>query len=99
MEDEAYFQTCCQAIRDNRAWTAAALEDRGFSVLPSSANFLFARSDRIPGGELYRRLKEQGVLVRWFDKDRIRDFVRITIGSKEQMEALAERIDQVLDNG
>ena len=48
---------------------------------------------------LVPRGQEQGVLVRWFDKDRIRDFVRITIGSKEQMEALAERIDQVLDNG
>lgn len=96
MEDEAYFQNCCRAVRENRDWTVEALEARGFNVLPSSANFVFAKSDRIPGGDLYRRLKENGILVRWFDKDRIRDFVRVTIGSKEQMEALAERIDRLL---
>ena len=96
MEDGEYFRSCCRAIQENRAWTAEALEKRGFTVLPSSANFLFARSARIPGGELYRKLKENGILVRWFDKDRIRDFVRITIGSREQMEALAEQIDRLL---
>lgn len=96
VEDEAYFQSCCRAVRDARAWTTEALEARGFTVLPSSANFIFARSGRIPGGELYRRLKENGVLVRWFDKDRIRDFCRITIGSREQMEALVKRIDRLL---
>jgi len=96
VEDEEYFQSCCRTIRDNRAWTAKALADRGFTVLPSRANFLFAGKGPIPGGELYRRLKENGVLVRWFDKERIRDFVRITIGSKEQMEALMDRIDRLL---
>ena len=96
MEDEDYFQTCCRAIRETRAWTAAALEERSFTVLPSSANFIFAKSDRLPGGELYRKLKEAGILVRWFDKDRIRDFCRITIGSREQMEALTGRIDRLL---
>lgn len=92
IEDEEYFQASCQTVRENRVWTTGALEERGFTVLPSSANFVFARSARISGGELYRRLKENGILVRWFDKDRIRDFVRITIGSKEQMEALVESI-------
>ena len=95
MEDEGYFRSCCRAVRENRAWTAEALEKRGFTVLPSSANFVFAKSDRIPGGELYRGLKAGGVLVRWFDKDRIRDFVRITIGSREQMEALMKGIDSL----
>lgn len=96
VEDEEYFRSCCRAVRDNRAWTTEALEARGFTVLPSSANFIFAKSDRVPGGELYRRLKENGILVRWFDKDRIRDFCRITIGSKEQMETLIKQIDQLL---
>ena len=99
MEDEDYFQSCCRAVRENRAWTAGALEERGFTVLPSSANFLFAKSGRLPGGELYRRLKEAGILVRWFDKDRIRDFVRVTIGSREQMEALIEQIDRLPAGG
>ena len=95
MEDGEYSQACCKAVRETRAWTAAELERRGFTVLPSSANFLFAKSDRFPGGELYRKLKENGILVRWFGKERIRDFCRITIGSREQMEALVEQIDQL----
>ena len=96
VEDEEYFQSCCRAVRDNRAWTTEALEVRGFRVLPSSANFIFAQSGRLPGGELYRQLKEAGILVRWFDRDRIRDFCRITIGSREQMEALIEQIGRLL---
>ena len=71
-------------------------EALGFTVLPSSANFLFAKSDSVPGGELYRRLKENGILVRWFDADRIRDYVRITIGSLEQMVALVDQLDQMM---
>lgn len=96
VEDEDYFRSCCRTIGENRAWTTEALEKRGFTVLPSSANFIFAKPGRIPGGELYRRLKQDGVLVRWFDKDRIRDFVRITIGSREQMEKLTEAVDRLL---
>ena len=96
IEDEAYFQSCCSAICENRAWTVGKLEALGFSVLPSQANFIFAKSDRISGGDLYRKLKENGILVRWFDSDRIRDYVRITIGSAEQMAALVEKITQLL---
>ncbi len=72
-------------------------EELGFTVLPSSANFIFAKSDKLPGGELYRKLKENGILVRWFDADRIRDYVRITIGSLEQMTALVDEIARLLE--
>lgn len=96
VEDEDYFQSCCKTVQDNRAWTARALSERGFTVLPSSANFIFAGRGPISGGDLYRRLKANGSLVRWFDKDRIRDFVRITIGSREQMEALVNMLDRLL---
>ena len=96
IEDEAYFQSCCSAVCENRAWTVGKLEALGFTVLPSQANFIFAKSDRIPGGDLYRKLKENGILVRWFDSDRIWDYVRITIGSAEQMAALVEKITQLL---
>lgn len=96
MADEDYFQSCCAAIRENRAWTTAQLELLGFTVLPSQTNFIFAKSDRIPGGTLYRELKARGILVRWFDADRIRDYVRITIGSADQMAALVDAVKQLL---
>ena len=97
VEDEDYFQTCTAAIRNNRKWTVRELEELGFTVLPSQANFIFAKSDKLPGGELYRKLKENGILVRWFDADRIRDYVRITIGSLEQMTALVDEIARLLE--
>jgi len=68
----------------------------GFEVLPSKTNFIFTRSKEISGGELYRRLKDNGILVRWFDQDRIRDYVRITIGSLDQMVSLVETVGQIL---
>ena len=97
VEDAAYFDACCAAVRQTRAWTVGELESLGFAVLPSQANFVFARHDQLPGGTLYRKLKENGILVRWFDADRIRDYVRITIGSMEQMEALLEELNALLE--
>ena len=94
--DDAYFQKCTAAVAGNREWTRKELEALGFTVLPSSANFLFAKSNSISGEDLYRRLKENGILVRWFDADRIRDYVRITIGSLEQMVALVDQLDQMM---
>lgn len=96
IEDEAYFKKCTAAIQKTRAWTVNALKELGFTVLPSKANFIFAASKSFPNGELYRKLKENGILVRWFDKDRIRDFYRITIGSSEQMERMVEEIKKLL---
>ena len=97
VEDEAYFQSCTAAIRENRVWTTRELERLGFTVLPSSANFLLAKCGRLSGEELYRHLKARGILVRWWaDAPRIRDYVRITIGSREQMEALIDQISQLL---
>ena len=96
VEDEDYFQQCCAAIQSNRAWTVEQLEALDFTVLTSRTNFIFAKSDKLPGGDLYRKLKANGILVRWFDADRIRDFVRITIGSQEQMAALVEKVTQLL---
>lgn len=97
VEDEPYFQKCTAAVQNNRAWTVEELKQMGFTVLPSQANFVFAKSDRLPGGELYRKLKENGILVRWFDADRIRDYVRITIGSLDQMVSLVDEISRLLD--
>ncbi len=77
-----------------REYTKKALEDRGFVVLPSSANFVFAKKSGTTGKALYQLLRENVVLVRWFDKDRIQDFLRITIGTREQMDKLLLVLDK-----
>ena len=71
-----------------RERVTSALEGLGFEVLPSKANFVFARHPGRSGSELARGLRGQGIIVRHFDKPRIRDFLRITIGTTEQNDAL-----------
>ena len=78
------------------SWTVEALEKLGFQVLPSQSNFLFARTDRVDGGELYRMLKERGILVRHFANPRICQFNRITIGTPEQMETFLAVTKEIL---
>ena len=95
--DEETTRANCRTIMENRARTVEALRALGFTVLPSAANFIFARSDRISGAEVYRRLRERAVLIRHFDKDRIRDYNRITIGTREQMDILLKNIREILE--
>ncbi len=92
-----YYMNNCRTIMENRQWTSDALAELGFTVLPSCTNFIFAKSDRIGGDELYRKLKQRGVLVRYFNKDRIRDYNRITIGTRAQMETMIARTREILE--
>ncbi len=96
LKDKEYFDTNCQKIKENRAYTKKALEGLGFRVLPSETNFLFAESNMIEGGELYKALKERGVLVRHFNDPKISNFNRITIGSREEMDAFLEAVKEIL---
>ena len=96
MEDDAYYQQNARKIMATRAETTVQMQSLGFTVLPSSANFIFAKSDRIGGEELYQLLKARGVLVRHFTKERIKDFCRITIGTREQMQILLTNIQAIL---
>ena len=97
LEDTAYFEKTRTAIMDTRAWTMQQLADRGFTVLDSRANFVFASTERINGGVLYKKLKENGILVRHFDAPRIENWLRITIGTPEQMQALMDAVDKILE--
>ena len=97
LEDTAYFEKTRAAIMDTRAWTMQQLTDRGFTVLDSRTNFVFASTGRINGGELYKELKKNGILVRHFDAPRIENWLRITIGTPEQMQALMDAVDKILE--
>ena len=81
---------------ETRSWTARQLEDLGFRVLPSNTNFLFAKTEKMDGGELYEALKARGILVRHFGNPKICQYNRITIGTKQQMEALIHTLKEVL---
>lgn len=94
--DNEYYMSNCKTIEQNREYTRRELERLGFSVLNSSANFLFAKSDCISGEELYLKLKNSGILVRHFKKEKIKDFNRITIGTLDQMQALIKEIERLL---
>ena len=86
LEDDAYRKANCAKIMETRAWTVKELEKSGFTVLPSAANFIFAKHPQIDGKEMYLTLKENGILVRHFDKPSLCQYNRITIGTREQME-------------
>ena len=94
--EKEWFDNCCKTICENREYTTMRLREMGFEVLHSKANFVFAKSKAIDGETLYLALKKRGVLVRHFNKARIKDFNRITIGTKEQMDILLNAIKEIL---
>jgi len=96
LEDRDYYDQCRRQVMETREWTADRLRDLGFEVIPSLANFLMVKHPRADAGDLYRTLREQGVLVRWFRLPRIEDYLRISIGTREQMEVLVERLRPLL---
>ena len=96
MRDREYFEDCRRKIVEAREWTKERLRGLGFTVTDSRANFLFVTSPDIGGKEYYRALRERGILVRRFDIPRIADWCRITVGTREQMERLAEATEDIL---
>lgn len=96
VEAEGYYQEKCREIEETRAWTTAQLKELGFTVLPSKANFIFVKTDKMDGGELYKTLKARGILVRHFTNPRICQFNRVTIGTREQMQTFVNTVKEVL---
>ncbi len=97
LADEETTRRNCQTIVENREYTTRQLEEMGFTVIPSAANFVFATCPNIGGKALYENLKSRGVLVRHFDTPRLTDYNRITIGSREQMDTLLTAIREILE--
>ena len=95
VDAEPYYREVSEKIQSARAWAVDALDNLGFQVLPSKANFIFARHPAVSGAELYTGLRQRGILVRHFTKERIKDFVRITIGTQAQMESLVDALKKM----
>lgn len=96
MKDKAYFEQCCRKIMKTRQSTAEALKELGFTLTESATNFLFAAPNVISGKEYYEKLKERGVLVRYFGTERLSPYVRITIGTDEEMAVLLTKTREIL---
>ena len=96
MQNEAYFRQRCWQIVETRERTAEALTALGFHVVPSEANFLFVEHPAVSGETLYQALREAGILVRRWDQERIRNYLRISIGTDEEMDLLLAQLKAIL---
>ena len=96
LEDRAWFDACRRKVMDSRDALVGRLEGLGFEVLPSAANFVFARHPRHDGERLAAALRARNILVRHFRLPRIDQFLRITIGTEEQCLALVENLNEIL---
>ncbi|MCE5343571.1 MAG: histidinol-phosphate transaminase [Eubacteriales bacterium] len=96
MRDRRYFVSCVAAICAQREQSAAALKTLGFTVLPSATNFLFASPPGMDGKTYYEKLKARGVLVRYLSQPTLTRYVRITVGSVGQMDALLTATRDIL---
>lgn len=93
-EDQTYFEEQCQKVISTREKLVDELTALGFKVLPSKANFIFASHPSHDAGQLAQQLREQGIIVRYFNKPRINQFLRITVGTDEQNERLVQTLKE-----
>ncbi len=96
VDSDGYYQENAKKIMATREQTIDVLKALDFQVLNSKANFIFAKNDKIDGAVFYEELKKRGILVRHFEKEKIRDFVRITIGTPEQMTVFLQKTQEIL---
>ncbi|MBQ2306930.1 MAG: aminotransferase class I/II-fold pyridoxal phosphate-dependent enzyme, partial [Clostridia bacterium] len=98
LADPAYTAANCRTVIENRAFAVEELIKLGFELTDSRANFVFARYPGVDGETLYRELKAKGILVRHFARpERISDYLRITVGTRAQMEALLRALAEIIN--
>lgn len=95
-QDQDYFQEQCEKVIASREKLVANLTELGFNVLPSKANFIFATHSLHDAAQLAEKLREQGIIVRYFNKPRINQFLRITIGTDEQNQRLVDTLKKLI---
>lgn len=95
INDQAYFKETTEKILATREWLVTELQERDFFVLPSQTNFLFIRHKAWPAEDLYMRLKDNNILVRYFNKPKIDNYLRVTIGTDADMKRLLEVLDKL----
>ena len=95
-KDDDYFVKINAKIIETREKTVKKLKELEFKVLNSSANFIFISHNKVFAGDLYKQLKDNGILVRYFAKDRIDNYLRVTIGTDEEMKIFIEKLEKLL---
>lgn len=96
LENDDYYRECIEEICDTRDKFSKSLKRLGFDVIPSQTNFVFAKHSDISGVEIAESLRDKGILIRRFDKERIADYIRITIGTPAQMECVVSVLDEII---
>ena len=96
MEDKEYFEETVKKVVATRERTKTKLKELGFEFADSKTNFIFAKHPSKPGKEIFESLREKGIIVRRFDKERISEYLRISIGTDEQMDTLVAELKNIL---
>jgi histidinol-phosphate aminotransferase len=94
--DDAYFKETVAKVVDTREWFSKEIEKLGFTSLPSSANFIFMTHKSIPAREIFEKAKAAGIYVRYFNKPKIDNFLRVTIGTREEMETFLRFLSNLM---
>ena len=97
MADEEYTLRNCKTIIENRRYVSEELKALGFEMTDSMTNFIFAKHPSVSGDEIYKGLRERGILVRHFSTPRICEYNRITVGSMDEMRALVAAVKEILE--
>jgi histidinol-phosphate aminotransferase len=97
--DDAYFKETCRKIAGTREWAKEEFRRRGFTFGDSMANFIFVKHSSVPASRLFERLREKNIFVRYFRQPRIDNYLRVTVGTREQMEKLFAALDEMIPGG